>query len=94
MNDCRVYRRVLPNARSWVVGPAVRNPRPIAEWYGVCADCGEVVRPGRGYPYAVTTRKNAKDALFRHARDRHAPGLTGRGRNQRSPAASGTYGSA
>jgi hypothetical protein len=48
-------------------------------WYAVCSTCGDRVMHRYSYPYyARGTRKNTKDALYRHGQEEHRPGSVGR----------------
>lgn len=49
-------------------------------WYALCPSCGDRIMHQYSYPhYARATRKNTKDALYRHLQEEHKPGLVGRG---------------
>lgn len=49
------------------------------EWVALCPHCGDEVTSKSGYPhYARATRKNTKDALYRHVQEHHMPGSVGR----------------
>lgn len=48
-------------------------------WVAVCPECGEQVVHRAAHPhYAQATRKNTKDALYRHQQEQHKPGSVGR----------------
>jgi len=48
-------------------------------WFAICPTCGDRVMHRYSYPhYARATRKNTKDALYRHTQQEHRPGLVGR----------------
>ena len=62
---------------SWVLGGG--NPGAVREWVAVCPECGAEITHHRGHPdYARATRKNTKDALYRHVQKEHKPGSVGR----------------
>jgi cytochrome c5 len=48
-------------------------------WFAVCPTCAAKVmhRPHAGR-HSYATRKNTKDALYRHQQEHHKPGLVGR----------------
>lgn len=62
MTDCRVYRRIP--AKPFLF----RGSQPLPVWFAGCPRCGDEVHGGRAYPWGPTTRKNTKDALYRHLR--------------------------
>lgn len=48
-------------------------------WYALCPTCGSRIMHRYSYPhYARATRKNTKDALYRHVQKEHGPGSVGR----------------
>lgn len=53
------------------------EPTARRNWYAICPDCGERVQHPPHWPNGAATRKNTKDALYRHRR-KHRPGLVGR----------------
>jgi hypothetical protein len=47
-------------------------------WYATCPEClKKVMHPSSG-SYSRGTRKNTRDALYRHSQQEHRPGLVGR----------------
>ncbi len=74
-----VRRGVLGRKVAFAAGAGLHSPGRRV-WFAVCPECGDrVMHPG-GYPhYARPTRKNTKDALYRHRQQQHEPGLVGRG---------------
>lgn len=52
--------------------------RPTRGWVATCPDCGQQVRWKGDHFNSRATRKNTKDALYRHVREHHKPGSAGR----------------
>lgn len=65
MSDCTIYRRLI----GW--GYSKGKARALHGWVAKCAACGENIT-------RLASRKNAKDALYRHVQKEHRPGSVGR----------------
>lgn len=91
MTDCVIYRR-FRGEWAWVAGADQTHARE--RWYARCPDCGEEITYRPLYPATEATRKNTKDALHRHRRERHGLGSVGRADGTNRRAVSGTYGRA
>lgn len=87
MADCVIVKR---HDGQWAWALETSQVRAIRQWCAACPDCGtEVV--WRGSP---PTRKNTKDALYRHRRERHGLGSVGRADGTNRRTVSGIHGSA
>lgn len=71
-----IRRRFLGH---WAIPLDGSPPRPNDGWVADCPECGEQVRWRDGHMFnARATRKNTKDALYRHVQQEHGPGSVGR----------------
>lgn len=68
-------RRSFEGEWAWVAG----TDRVIVRrhWVADCPECGEKVT-WSGAGWTSRTRKNTKDALYRHVQEHHKPGSVGR----------------
>jgi hypothetical protein len=65
VTDCRIYRRQF-GMRSW--NPTTGVVRTHREWCAECPHCPEIIR----WHGSWSTRKNVKDALHRHVKEKHS----------------------